>query len=79
MPSTPFTLRPSRSNDLPHLRTYLEAVLVSRQLSYDQKRAIVFFFEDNFSDARTDATDLADCLRDVFGVIVTVLKLSQDD
>lgn len=67
MSSTPSTLRPSQSADLLHLRTYLEAVVASRQLSYDQKRFIVFFFVDNSSDAQTDATDLADCLGDVFG------------
>lgn len=74
----PLEATPSR-HALPKLKEQLQAAVSARGAAYHNKHVVIFFFEDDDTDAEKDADTLNNCFQDVFGLHPLVVKLDQSD
>ncbi|KAJ5098844.1 hypothetical protein N7532_005845 [Penicillium argentinense] len=64
---------------LPELKAALQATANARGTAYNSREAVIFYFENDNTGAKSDANSLVWCLEDVFGIHTTVIELKAND
>lgn len=57
----------------------LSRAMRAQGMTYLNREAVIFYFENDDTDARKDAYVLKGCLEDVFGVMSTIIEISKKD
>ena len=64
---------------LPDLKASLQTAVNDRGKTYEKKKAIILFYEDDDTKASEDAMSLSNCLADVFGISPIIQELEKND
>ncbi|KAF5857544.1 hypothetical protein ETB97_005647 [Aspergillus alliaceus] len=67
------------SRPLPDLEARLKKVVESRGAPHYATRAVIFYFENDDTGAKHDATTLSNCLEDVFDITTTVFPIQRSE
>lgn len=57
----------------------LTKAMEARGMTYTNREAAIFYFENDDTNDRKDAYTLKDCLEDIFGIKSTVVEISKRD